>query len=201
MIKNILKELKTLRRKEQGGQVYIADLKPLIKRIGRDHELAQELWATQYDAARELAVRIAEADKTDEALLDLWVKDLDCWEITDAFTGMLVKFTPYTIKKCYDWAEREPEFEKRASFATIAQMAWSANEFKDQTFVAFLDLIEAAANDDRFYVKKAVNWALRDIGKRNDRLQKKAEKLARKLQASDNKTAQWIGRHRVKEFM
>ena len=199
-IEQILEQIKKLPRKDE-GEIYLSSLKPLIKNLGKDHHLAIRLWETKNKAAREIAVRIAEPEKTNEELLEKWVKDLNEWGLTDAFTGHLVKYTSFAVSKSYEWAEQEPEFIRRAGFATIAQMAWAKNDFDDTVFIKFLPLIDKMASDDRFYVKKAVNWALRDIGKRNPKLQKHAQQLKKKLQQSDNKTACWVGKHRCKEFM
>lgn len=192
-------EIKSLSRKDC-GHVYTGDLQSLIRKIKKDHDLALALWQVDDRAAKQLAVRVCDPDKADEELLELWVNDLDEWGLTDAFAGHLVKYTPYALKKAYEWAEREPEFQRRCGFAIIAQLAWAQNDVSDDEFINFLPVIEKTANDDRFYVKKAVNWALRDIGKRNENLRIYAKKLAEKLQMSPDKTAKWVGKHRVKEF-
>lgn len=197
-LESVLKELEAL---PDRGDVYISDLKPLLKKIKKDHALACELWQTGNRAARHIAVRVADPKLSDENLLEDWVRDLEDWGLTDAFTGHLVKYTSFAVSKAFEWAIREPEFERRAGFATIAQMAWARNDFEDEVFLRFLSVIEKTATDDRFYVKKATNWALRDIGKRNIVLRKQAQALALKLQTMDNKTACWVGRHRSREIM
>lgn len=197
---SVLKEIERLPQKEK-GQVYLSALKPLMQKIGRNHNLAIQLWDTGDENARELAVRVADPKQADNLLLEIWVKDLKTWMLTDSFTGHLVKYTTHAVEKSYEWVERESEFERRAGFATVAQMAWSKDDVQDDVFISFLPCIEAASDDDRLYVKKAVNWALRDIGKRNEKLRTHAQSLALKLQKSDNKTMRWIGTHRFREIM
>ena len=198
-IDNILKQIYKLPQKEDGA-IYISALKPLVSKYKNEHELAIALWDTKDTCARELAVRIADPKLADETLLEEWLKDLGGWGITDAFTGHLVRHTRLAIPKAYEWANRGPEFEKRAGFATMAQLAWSKNTVKNSVFIDFLPVIERESMDGRFYVKKAVNWALRDIAKRNSNLRKHAQNISLKLQNSDDKTAQWVGRHRAKEI-
>ena len=195
----VTEQIKNLRVKGN-GPIYIADLKKIVSKIRIDHELAQKLWLTKDNDLREIAIRIADATVADEDLLNSWVKDLDSWHITDSFVCHLVKYSKLATKMVYDWVKREPEFEKRAGYALIAVLAWTKNDYADHDFLDFLPLIEASACDDRFYVKKAVNWALRDIGKRNSNLNQAAQNLALKLQASEHKTAQWVGKHRAKEI-
>ncbi|MBC6441051.1 MAG: DNA alkylation repair protein [Rhodospirillales bacterium] len=198
---DVLRDLNALPRKAD-GTVYVSAFKPLARRHRNDHALALALWDTGTDVARQLAVRIADPSLADDRLLETWVNDLDEWSLTDAFTAHVVRPSALAIEKSHAWAQAEPTFVRRAGFATVAQLAWlrtSATE--DMVFLAFLPRIEAAATDERFYVKKAVNWALRDIAKRNDALCEHATALAMCLMASDDTTARWVGRHRCKEFL
>ncbi len=199
MITAILKELKALRRKTD-GDVYNPDIVRIANRIGLDHSLAVKLWAPKYDAARELAIHIADPEKVTGKFLESWVKDLDEWGLCDGFTARLVRGTPFAVEKAHAWAEREPLYVRRAGFSLMAQMAWQKNDHPDSVFADFLPLVEKHAVDDRLHVKKAVNWALRDIGKRSPALARKALTVARRLQKADNKTAQWVGTHRIKEI-
>lgn len=195
----ILKRLKKIPRKED-GRIYITHLKPLVKDIGKDQPIADFLWAQSDAAAKELAVRVAEPKTVSKTKLQTWVKELDEWGLTDAFSGHLVKLSAYPVELANDWVGREAEYQKRAGFATIAQLAWSKNDVDDRVFVEFLKQIKHHAGDDRHHVKKAVNWALRDIGKRNKALEKPAQDLAIELQESLNKTEKWVGSHRIKEI-
>lgn len=202
---DLRRRLAALRRKPD-GQAYIADLAPFIRECGRDHALAEALWRPGEKgvdmAARDLAARIADPAAMDRAALELWLKDLDAWSITDAYTGYIVKLTPYAEEMAHLWAGRAPTYEKRAAFATVAQMAWTkTGRTADAVFIRFLPVIEAAAADSRLHVKKAVNWALRDIGKRNAALNAQAVRTARRLAASPDKTARWVAAHRAHEYM
>lgn len=197
-MKEILAELKALRRKAD-GDVYDPDLKKIAKAVGTDHELAIRLWDTGYDAARELAIHLADPGKATEKLLEQWVGDLDEWGLCDGFTARLVRNTSFAVEKAREWAGREPEYERRAGFSLMAQMAWQKNAHPDKVFAAFLPIVEKYATDDRYYVKKAVNWALRDIGKRNGVLKEKALAVSQRLRAHPDKTARWVGTHRMKE--
>lgn len=185
--------------RKKDGKVLIGALNRLVPAYANDHGLAVALWDSGDAAARQLAVRIADPARADDALLEHWVRDLADWDLTDAFTGHYVRRTGLAVAKAHDWAMRTAEFERRAGFATMAQLAWSKTAFDDDVFIAFLPLIEDAAADERLYVKKAVNWALRDIGKRNDALRAHAQRTALMLQASDDRTARWVGRHRMRE--
>lgn len=200
-ISDVLEQLKILPKKKESGEVYITSLHPLIKDIGIDNDLAIKLWDSGDRNAREIAVRICDGVRIDEALLDRWVLALDEWGLTDSFTGHLVRHTPFAVAKAYEWAQREDIYEKRAGFALIAQMAWCKNSFTDNVFIEFLPFISSSATDTRLHVKKAVNWALRDIGKRNQALQRHAVDVAMNLRQSQDKISRWVGTHRCHEFM
>ena len=197
--KKILSELKKLRLKSD-GDFYLPDLKPFIKTYAGQHELALELWTTGNKAARTLAYNIADPARVTEHLIDKWVEDLDEWDLVDGFTAILIRPTKFARTKPFEWAQREETYVRRAAFSLIAQMAWQKNDFEDALFKKFLPLVGEYAHDDRLHVKKAVNWALRDIGKRNDALKSHAQKIAARLQKSDDKTARWVGTHRMKEI-
>ncbi|MEM7441804.1 MAG: DNA alkylation repair protein [Pseudomonadota bacterium] len=181
------------------GKASITALNRLVREFGPDHALAVMLWETGDGAARQLAVRITEPEKVNAALLERWVRGLADWDLTDAFAAHTVRHTALAVEKAREWAGRSAEFERRAGFATMAQLAWVKSDVDDAVFIDFLPLIEDAATDERYYVKKAVNWALRDIGKRNPALAAHATRTARRLQASDDHTARWVGRHRMRE--
>lgn len=197
-LKDAIRQLKELPRKND--RVYIKDLNTLVKKIKTNHDLAIKLWSSGSVDAKELAVRIADHNLASEELLENWVSQLSDWGLTDAFTGHLVRYTPMSEKKAFEWANRAPEFEKRAGFALAAQMAWSKNNISDNFFIEFLSIVEREASDERFYVKKAINWVLRDIAKRNDNLRKHAQKTSKKLQQSQNRVEKWVGTHRSKEI-
>lgn len=197
--KKILTALKKLRTKSD-GDFYLPDLTPYIKQYKNRHDLALDLWPTGNKAARTLAYNIADPEKVTERLIDKWVKDLDSWDLCDGFTAILVRSSAFATTKPFEWVHRDETYIRRAGFSLIAQMAWQKNDFKDALFKKFLPLIERYADDDRLHVKKAVNWALRDIGKRNEALRPHALKTAARLQKSDDKTTRWVGTHRMKEI-
>jgi 3-methyladenine DNA glycosylase AlkD len=198
-MKQVLAELKNLRRKPD-GDVYDPDIKKIAARIGTDHKLAQALWNERETAAQALAIHIVDENRFNERLAERWVKGIGEWGICDSFTARLVRPKPFAADRAHVWARREPEFERRAGFSLIAQMAWQKNGYQDGIFVDFLPLIEQFAGDERLYVKKAVNWALRDIGKRNPNLRKHAKITADRLSRSSDKTIRWVGTHRMSEL-
>lgn len=178
--------------------------KPSIRAIARetrkDHALALALWETGILEARILASLVAEPAKITRAMMDDWVSDFDSWDICDQVCGNLFDRVALAEDAIRDWYMDEREFVRRAAFSTIAWRAVHQKKLPDETFLAYLPMIEAAATDNRNFVKKAVNWALRQIGKRNLRLHAVALELSRKLAASADKTASWIGRDAVKEL-
>ncbi len=178
------------------GSIYLLKL---AKQVGRNQALAKEMWQqSKILGARSLATRICEPKLMSASDLDMWLKDIHDWGTCDGFCAHVVRETPFAVDKVFEWVAREGEFERRAAFLTIAQLAWKKSDISDKVFASFLPLIEQYADDERYFVKKAVNWALRDIAKRNDVLKKKALKVIGKLQGSDNKTVRWVGTHRVK---
>lgn len=198
-VDQVYDELAKLRHKRE-DEPYLTEVAKMVRRMESDHELALELWATGRYTAREVALRIMDVEQADNALLESWVRDMDRWDLTDGFTGMLVCFTPYAKRKVIQWAKRKPEFERRAAFALLAHMTLRKVDFSDDDLLELMPLIEAYATDDRYYVKKAVNWALRNFGKRNDHLRPYAQMMAKRLMSSDDKTARWVGSHRKKEI-
>jgi 3-methyladenine DNA glycosylase AlkD len=180
--------------------VSVGDLRELGKKIGRNHELALKLWPTDVYEARMLTPFIADPARVTPALMDRWVKDFDSWAITDALCFHLFDKTPHAWSKITQWSRRKPEFEKRAAFALLASVALHDKQAPDAPFLAGLKLIERAAADDRNFVKKGVNWALRGIGKRNQKLRVAAMRVAKRLAASDSSAARWVGKDAVREL-
>lgn len=175
-------------------------LRAMAKEIGRDHELALELWATAVHEARILACLLAEPRRVDEALAEAWVADFDSWGLCDQCCLNLLDRVPFAYAKAVEWIEREPEFTRRTGFALMAVLAVHDKKAEDARFLAWLPLVERHAEDPRNFVKKAVNWALRSVGKRNARLREAAMETARRLIARDDKTARWIGRDALREL-
>jgi len=199
VMKQILAELKNLRRKSD-GDIYDPDIKKIASRIGTDHKLAQALWSERDTAAQALAIYIVDGERFTERLADNWVGGIGEWGICDSFTARLVRPKSFAVAKAHQWAGQEAEFVRRAGFSLMAQMAWQENGHLDAVFIDFLPVIEKFAQDERLYVKKAANWALRDIGKRNENLRQHARRAAGKLSNSANKTARWVGGHRMDEI-
>jgi 3-methyladenine DNA glycosylase AlkD len=177
---------------------------PAIRAIARDlrgsPEMAPGLWSTGILEARVLATMIASPRQTPEEEVERWVREFDCWSVCDAAcVGMLWK-TPFAWRKVREWSRREPEYERRAAFALLAALAVHDKQATDKQFLAIFPLIRRAATDERNYVKKAVNWALRQIGKRNAELCEAAIEVAEALAASESPSARWIGHDALREL-
>lgn len=180
--------------------IYHKDLKVLAKKIGKDDTLATNLFSTNIYEARLLCSKIHSTKTLTNTLLEQWVSTFENWEITDSFSMGLVAKSDFAVPKILEWTLRTAEFEKRAGFATMAAYCM-ADKFADNTvYEQFLPIIEANASDDRIYVKKAVNWALRSIGKRNKDLNNSAITTANRILLIENKTTQWIAKHALKEL-
>lgn len=175
-------------------------LKQIARRHRRDHALALELWASGYHEARLLATLIANPTQTTEAQLEAWVSQIDSWDLCDGFTGNLVDKTPFAYAKAVEWARREETFVRRASFALVAWLAVHDKAAPDEKLAPFFELIEQYATDERNFVKKAVNWALRQLGKRNRALNRQAINAAQRIAALDSKAARWIAADALREL-
>jgi 3-methyladenine DNA glycosylase AlkD len=180
--------------------VSMAAQRPLERKYRRNHDLATGLWASGFHEARILAALIDDPKLVTPRQMDAWAADFNSWDLCDQACMKLFARTPYVATKVAKWARDKREFVRRAAFATIAGYAVSAKNAPDSDFLSFLDLIAQYADDDRNFVRKAVNWALRQIGKRSRGLHGPALALARKLAASDNRSERWIGRDAVKEL-
>jgi len=167
-------------------------LKKLAREIGRHHALAQELWASEIYEARILATLIDDPANVTPGQMDRWVKDFDSWALCDAACICLFRYTRFAHQKCVDWSARSEEFVKRAAFALMAGLAVADKAAADEAFLRFLPLIKRAAVDERNMVKKGVNWALRQIGKRNLPLNRAALALAHEIHRLDSRAARWI---------
>jgi 3-methyladenine DNA glycosylase AlkD len=166
----------------------------------RNHQLALDLWETKVHEARLMAVFIADPKQATEALLEKWVSDFNSWDICDQACGGLFDKTPYAWDKAREWAAREPEFEKRAGFALMAYLAIHDKRARDEQFLAFFPYIKAGSDDDRNFVKKAVNWAIRQIGKRNLVLHAAVMALTREIQVQGSKSGRWIAADALREL-
>ena len=179
--------------------ISIPTLRRLAREIGRDHELALRLWKSGFHEARILAGFVADPAKLTEALAERWVNDFDSWDVCDQVAALLEQ-VPFARKKIRQWAASDREFVKRAAFAMIAGLAVHDNAAADAQFEPFLRLVRRASTDDRNFVKKAVNWALRSIGKRNRRLNLRAAAVAREIGRIDSPAARWIAADALREL-
>ena len=180
--------------------VPIPVLRAMAKRAGKDHRLAGELWASGIHEARILATMVEDPARVSPAQMDRWARGFDSWDVCDQACQNLFRYTPFACAKAARWAGAKPEFVRRAGFALMAGLAAARNQLPDAQFEAFLKLIAQAATDDRNMVKKAVNWALRQIGKRNPRLMKKAIAAAEQIDRLDSRAARWIAKDALREL-
>ncbi len=179
--------------------VSVRELREIAKPIRRDHALALELWNTGMHEARLLATIIADVERFTEAEIARWAGELDSWDLTDGFCGLLTKH-PRAWTYVNAWVERKEEFVKRAAFALMARLAVHDKKAPDRTFLDLLPLIVRGSTDERNFVKKAVNWALRQIGKRNRPLNQAAIAVAKRLADSDSRAARWIANDAIREL-
>jgi len=175
-------------------------LKELARQIGKDHDLAQRLWATEILEARAIAGLIDEKDKVTEQQMEDWARDFDSWAVCDGTCLNLFRYTPFAYKKCRGWSDRQEEFVKRAAFTLMACLAVSDKAANDRVFLGLLPLIKRQAGDGRNYVRKAVNWALRQIGKRNQRLNRAAIEAAQDIHGLSSPSARWIASDALREL-
>lgn len=185
---------------EQRLCIPVPDLRKLAKEIGRDHKLALGLWRSGIGEARILAAMIDEPDKLTEEQMEDWVKDINSWDICDQVCMNLFSKNQLAWRKIIDWSEREEEFVKRTAFSLIACLAWHAKKASDDEFIELLPIVVREATDERNFVKKAVNWALRNIGKRNLNLNKAAINTAKEIQQLDSRAARWISSDAIREL-
>ncbi len=175
-------------------------LRDMGKRLGRRHDLAAGLWEAGWLEARMLAVFVDEPALVTPAQMERWCEVFDNWAICDHACFHLFDRTPHAWRKVEQWARRKAEFEKRAAFALLASLALHDKNCPDEPFLCSLSLIEDAADDERNFVKKGVNWALRAIGKRNPKLRAAAIDVAQRLANSSRAAARWVGKDALREF-
>jgi 3-methyladenine DNA glycosylase AlkD len=180
--------------------VTVTELRTLARRLERDHALAAELWKSGIHEARILASIVDEPDAVTERQMESWVREFDSWDLCDQVCMNLFDRTRFAFDKALEWSARDPEFEKRAGFALMATAAVHRRDVPDRAFHAFLPRIQDEATDDRNYVKKAVSWALRQIGKRSAGLHARAIVTAHRIEAIDARSARWIARDVLREL-
>lgn len=231
-LKEILKELKSQKNEKnvagmmrfgiQGGTMLGISM-PILRKMAKDikkispcakasgdkatidhHQIALELWDTGIHEAKILASMVDEPEKVTAKQMDNWIKDFDSWDVCDQVCMNLFDKTEFAFQKCLEWSSRKPEFEKRAGFALMAAFAWHRRDIDDKKIAEFFPYIIKESTDGRNYVKKAVNWALRQIGKRSVYLKKEAikaaEKILRVAQDDNSKTARWIANDAIREL-
>ena len=181
--------------------VSVGATRRLAKTLGRDHALALALWNTGWFEARMLATFVDDPEQVTAAQMDRWCRDFDSWGICDTACFQLFDKTPLAWRKVDAWSRRREEFVKRAAFALLASLAGHDKTAADTLFVRRLPLVERAATDPRNFVKKGVSWALRGIGHRNRALHAEAVATAKRLAASDDTAARWIGRGALRDLL
>src|SRR5438094_619470 len=180
--------------------VSVPKLRTLARELGHDHHLALKLWETGLHDARLLAIMIDVPRLVTVGQMEKWVRDVDSWDSVVGCGGILFDKTPFAIAKAREWCGRGAEYEKRAGFVLMAELAVHDKNAKDQVFLDFLPLIIDGASDKRNFVKKAVNWSLRQIGKRNLKLNKASVSTALKIQKMELGSAKWVAADALREL-
>ena len=180
--------------------ISIPHLRNIAREIGKNHSPAQELWSSGIDEARILASMVDKPDEVTEAQVEDWVKDFDSWDVCDQCCANLFARTTFAYQKAVEWSSREEEFIKRAGFALMEVLAVHDKNGGDADFWQFLPLIQREAIDHRNFVKKAVNWALRQIGKRNLFLNVEAIETAQEIQKINSPSAKWIASGAIRKL-
>jgi 3-methyladenine DNA glycosylase AlkD len=179
--------------------VSVPHIRRIAKQAGRDQALAQALWDTGFHEARMVAALVTDPDAGTLAAMTRWAADLDSWDVTDMLADTFAS-SRHARRAIHDWSRAKHGFTKRCAFAMIARLAVTRDDASDASFEEFFPLIRAAATDERNEVKKAVNWALRQIGKRNLALHAAAIREAEALLVLDDRTARWIARDALREL-
>lgn len=180
--------------------VPIPILRKMAREIGKDHDLALELWASKIHEARILASMIDDPKAVTPSQMDRWTRDFDSWDTCDQVCMNLFRYTSVAHIKAARWAKDKREFVRRAGFALMAALASGDKKAKDLDFEKFFPLIKKYSTDERNFVRKAVNWALRGIGKRNKALRPKAISVAKEIMEIDSKAARWIAGDALREL-
>jgi len=180
--------------------ISVTALRPVAKELGRDHDLACALWGSGIHEARLLAILTAEPKRMTLAAMKRWAMDCDSWDLTDQLCGNVLDRTPHAVAAVRAWSGHKHVWLRRAAFALMAALSVHDKKMPDEVFESFLPLIESAADDERNWVKKAVNWALRSIGKRNRRLMKSAIASAERIRSQGSSPARWIAADALREL-
>src|SRR5881296_3212045 len=180
--------------------VSIPQIRDLARKIGTNHELAQQLWITGIHEARILASMVDDPAKVSEDQMEKWALEFDSWDVVDGCCGNLFDKTGFAIRKAHEWSKRKEEFVKRAGFVLMAELAVHDKKASNQTFLDFLPVTVREASDERNFVKKAVNWALRQIGKRNAVLNAAVIRTCSEIRNSESRSAKWIASDALREL-
>jgi 3-methyladenine DNA glycosylase AlkD len=175
-------------------------LHKLARRIGKNHKLAEQLWLSGIHEARILATLIGEAEKVTAGQMDRWARKFDSWDVVDAACCYLYAGAAPAWRQVEAWSRRREEFVKRAAFSLVAYLSYKDKQASDARFERFLRVIEREARDGRNFVRKAVNWALRNIGKRNLRLNRSAIRAAERIRRQDSRSARWVAADALREL-
>lgn len=175
-------------------------LHSFAKHVGKDHELAGQLWHSEIHEARILATLIGEPQKVTSAQMDRWARTFNSWDVVDASCCYLFATAPPAWDKSFEWSTRSKEYEKRAAFSLAAYLSYKDKDAPDARFEEFLRVIERESNDERNFVRKAVNWALRNIGKRNPHLNRAAIATAENIRQKDSTAARWVAADALREL-
>ncbi|MCX6144716.1 MAG: DNA alkylation repair protein [Ignavibacteriales bacterium] len=176
------------------------NLRALAKRIGRDQGLSLKLWATGVHEARVLAALVGEPDQVSKRQMARWARDFDSWGVCDACCAVLFVYTPHAMEMAFKWSRDKREYVKRAGFVLMASMAVHQKSLADNKFVPMLRAIREQSADERGFVKKAVNWALRQIGKRNLHLNSLAIETAIEIHSLKSPAARWVASDALREL-
>ena len=180
--------------------ISVVQLRAIAKRTGRDHSLAEELWASDILEARILAAFVAEPAQLTRRQANAWAKDFECWADCDGLCIHLFRKTPFAHELAVAWSERREELVKRAGFTMMATLAVHDKVARNEVFRGYLRQVHEASTDERHNVKKGVNWALRQIGKRNPILNREAIRMAKRIREEDSRAARWIAGDALREL-
>lgn len=185
---------------ENAFGISVKQLRILAKQIGKNHQLAIKLWETGYHEARHLASMIAEPELVTKTLMNKWVKDFNSWDICDGTCSNLFSKTSFAYEKIFEWSKSNKEYIRRTAFSLIAYLAVHDKKRNDDDFINLFEIIKKYSTDERNFVKKTVNWSLRQIGKRSKYLNQKAIELANEIKQLDSKSARWIANDAIREL-
>jgi 3-methyladenine DNA glycosylase AlkD len=212
-VKKIIDELKKLSSaKAKATQEYFGitgvssfglttpQMRVFAKKIGKNHELAMQLWRTGNHEAKHIAIFIADPKMVTEKLAEELLKDFNSWDTVDNCCGTLFTKTPFAFDKAIEWTKNKGEFQKRAGFTMMAELAIHNKTAEDKMYEKFFPYIINESSDERNFVRKAVNWALRQTGKRNIRLCQKAIKTAKEIYTKGDVSSKWIASDALREL-